>query len=281
MLSIVIPCYNEADNAPTVASDLFPIAATLAERTPVEIIFVNDGSSDDTQSAFEALCQRVKHPKVQARVIAHDRNRGLGAALRTGFGAAKGDVIVSTDSDATYRFTEIPALLDRLTDDVDVVTASPYHPEGGVANVPQYRLVLSKGSSFLYRRLIGKHVHTYTALFRAYRRRVLETTPFSSDGFLAGTEILVNAMLAGYKVAEYPTVLHSRVIGTSKAKLARTIRAHLIFQGRILAAQVGLRRERWVAERPDIAVPALTPAPAAAAASATGRAFAAGRGRTR
>jgi dolichol-phosphate mannosyltransferase len=264
MLSIVIPCYNEADNASQVAHGLFPVAASLGERMPVEIIFVNDGSKDGTKEAFEALCRKEIHPRVSARVLNHERNKGLGAALRTGFGAAKGDVIISTDSDATYRFEEIPALLAVMTDDVDVVTASPYHPLGGVANVPQYRLVLSKGSSFLYRRIIGKHVHTYTALFRAYRRRVLETAPFSSNGFLAGTEILVNAMLAGYKVAEYPTVLHSRVIGTSKAKLLRTIRAHLTFQGRILLKQVGLNREGWVAETPSIASPAMKPLPVAA-----------------
>jgi dolichol-phosphate mannosyltransferase len=257
MLSIVIPCFNEAGNAPTVERDLLPVARQLAAREPVEIVFVDDGSSDDTQAVFEALCARHRDARLQLRVVAHDRNRGLGAALRTGLRAAQGDVLVTTDSDATYRFEEIPRLLEKLTDGVDVVTASPYHPQGAVANVPSHRLVLSRGSSWLYRRLIGRQVHTYTALFRAYRRPVLETARFSSDGFLAGTEILVNAMLAGYTVAEYPTTLHSRVIGTSKAKLLRTIKAHLRFQARLLGVQVGLGSGRWVAERPALAAPAI------------------------
>jgi dolichol-phosphate mannosyltransferase len=259
MISIVIPCHNEADNAPMVESGLLPIAATLATRTPVEIIFVDDGSTDDTRAAYQALGERVTQPDVRAFVVAHDRNRGLGAALATGFQASHGDIIITTDCDGTYRFTEIPGLLACLTDTVDVVTASPYHPDGGVENVPGYRLVLSRGSSWIYRRLVDRKVHTYTALFRVYRRRVLERVLFSSSGFLAGTEILVNAMLAGFRVAEYPAVLHARVMGVSKAKLARTIRAHLSFQASILYAQIGRRNIRWVVERPDLAHLAVLP----------------------
>jgi dolichol-phosphate mannosyltransferase len=179
---------------------------------------------------------------VDARVVIHDRNRGLGAALRSGFGAAGGEIIVTTDSDATYRFEEIPRLLACLTEEVDIVTASPYHPDGAVAGVPRHRLVFSRGASWLYRVLVTPRLHTWTALFRAYRARVIQTTPFRSDGFLAGTEILVNAVLSGYQAAEYPTTLHSRVVGTSKAKLARTVRAHLLFQGQVLAVRLRLIR---------------------------------------
>jgi len=84
-------------------------------------------------------------------------------------------------------------------------------------------------------------VHTYTALLRAYRRRVVDTVPFDSDGFLAGTEILVKGLLMGYAAVEYPTVLHARAFGVSKAKIARTIRAHLWFQARIFLHRLGVR----------------------------------------
>ncbi|MGL4649391.1 MAG: glycosyltransferase family 2 protein, partial [Caldilineaceae bacterium] len=82
-------------------------------------------------------------------------------------------------------------------------------------------------------------VHTYTALFRAYRRDVIQRTPFESDGFLAGTELMVKAMLQGCRVVEFPTVLHARAAGVSKAKLLRTIRAHLAFQGDVLRHRLG------------------------------------------
>ena len=171
----------------------------------------------------------------------HPVNRGLGAAMRTGFGAARGDVIVTTDSDGTYHFGEIPALLSRLSAEIDIVTASPYHPQGGVAGVPAYRLVLSQGSSAIYRLLVSWHVHTYTCLFRAYRRGVVKRVTFASDGFLAGTELLVKAMLAGYRVAEHPAVLHRRAFGESKARLMRTVLAHLRFQGCVVLHRLGLR----------------------------------------
>jgi dolichol-phosphate mannosyltransferase len=110
---------------------------------------------------------------------------------------------------------------------VDIVTASPYHPQGGVENVKPWRLLLSKGASAIYRKLCSCKLYTYTSFMRAYRREVIETVAFKSDGFPAVTELLLRAAQRGYKVAELPMVLKSRVIGVSKMKVARTIRIHL------------------------------------------------------
>lgn len=244
-LSIIIPCHNEADNVDKVAAELFPVAADLARTRAVEIIFVDDGSTDATWDVFHAAFG-PDSPRVPAgltvRFERHPVNRGLGAAIRTGFASARGEVIITTDCDGTYKFSAIPNLLALLTPGVDIVTASPYHPQGGVENVPRYRLILSQGSSLLYRLLLpGRNIHTYTALFRAYRRRVIDAVTFEADGFLAGTELLIKAMLMGYTVAEFPTVLHARVFGTSKAKIIRTIRAHLAFQWRIVQHLLGAR----------------------------------------
>lgn len=248
LLSIVIPCYNEADNVDKLVTEFLPVAQGLVGTAlptgetvkGVEVIFVDDGSKDGTYAALTAALGGVDAPGVAFRFERHEVNRGLGAALRTGFAAAAGEVIVTTDSDGTYRFETIPALLAHLKPGVSIVTASPYAPGGAIANVPGYRIVLSKGSSLLYRLLVDPHIHTYTALFRAYRREVITRIPFESNGFLAGTELMVNAMLAGYKVAEYPTTLYSRAFGASKAKILRTIRAHLAFQGNVLLRRLRL-----------------------------------------
>jgi dolichol-phosphate mannosyltransferase len=242
-LSIVVPCCNEIENVSKLQQELLPVVVELAKTRSTEVVFVDDGSTDGTWEALFAAFGDGQASPVGFKFEKHATNRGLGAALRTGFGAASGEVIVTTDSDGTYRFSEIPALLSLLTPDIDIVTASPYHPLGGVAGVPGYRLVLSRGSSTIYRLLASRQVYTYTALFRAYRRKVIEAVPFASDGFLAGTEILVNGMLMGYKAVEYPAVLHARVGGTSKAKLARTILAHLSFQWRVLLYQLGMVRK--------------------------------------
>jgi dolichol-phosphate mannosyltransferase len=237
-LSIVIPCYNEAENVPKLEREFVPVLAELAQTRSVEVIFVDDGCTDETVAALQKVFGRETRWPV--RIERHGRNRGLGAAIRTGLTAAQGEIVVTTDSDGTYRFTEIPALLALLTPDVDIVTASPYHPQGGVAGVPAYRLILSRGSSLLYRLLVSWRIHTYTALFRAYRRRAIANIQFQSDGFLAGTELLVKAMLSGARTVELPAILYARVHGVSKAKIARTIRAHLGFQWRICLHRLGI-----------------------------------------
>jgi dolichol-phosphate mannosyltransferase len=229
-VSVVIPCFNEAPNVAVLAGELLPVVTELRRDRSVEIVFVDDGSVDGTGDLLESLAAAY----TDARVVRHERNRGLGAALRTGFHHARGSVVVTTDSDATYPFSLIPALLERLDSATDVVTASCYHPHGGVSNVPGYRVFLSRSASLIYRLLVNRDLHTYTCMFRAYRRQVLETVPFASDGFFAVTELLVGAMRSGYVIRELPCTLRVRRYGVSKAKLLRTILSHLRFQAALL-----------------------------------------------
>lgn len=240
-LSIIVPCYNEAENVAKIRDEFFPVIAGLAQTRAVEVIFVDDGSRDDTWDALNAAFANYPAPNVTVRFEKHPVNRGLGAAMRTGFAAARGDLIVTTDSDGTYKFATIPELLACLKPGVDIVTASPYHPAGGVEGVPAWRLFFSRGSSLIYRVIVNWNLNTYTCLYRAYRRPVIERVPFESNGFLAGTELLVNAMLMGYRVAEYPAVLHSRMHGVSKAKITRTILAHLRYQFDVVLRRLRLK----------------------------------------
>lgn len=237
-LTIAIPCFNEAPNVRALDERLSAVLPRLmADWTTLEIVLVDDGSRDDTVQAMQAFAATAR-PGLDVVIRRHEKNAGLGAAIRTGLSAATGDVVVTTDADGTYRFSDIPGLLACLTPGVDLVTASPYHPQGAVENVPSHRLILSRGASLLYRLLVRWRFYTWTALFRAYRRPVIETVPFASDGFLAGTEILVNAMAAGFTAAEFPAVLYARTLGTSKARLLRTIRAHLRFQTSLLVRRL-------------------------------------------
>lgn len=229
-LSIVIPCFNEAENVDVLMSELQPVVAELRRGQSVEVICVDDGSLDGSGDLLETRFAGDS----DLRVVRHERNRGLGAALRTGFQHARGEAVVTTDCDGTYPFTLIPALLDRLGENVDLVTASCYHPAGGVDNVPGYRVVLSRSASLLYRIMVSREIYTYTSMFRAYRRSVLQTVPFESDGYLAVTELLVNAIRMGHRVVELPCTLRVRRYGQSKAKVARIIRSHLRFQWSLL-----------------------------------------------
>jgi len=229
-LSLIIPCFNESDNIAEMREQISGIRPELELRGPFELVLVDDGSSDDTFTQLSVAFADWDN----VTIIQHERNRGLGAALRTGFAHARGEIVVTTDSDGTYPFATIPALLDLLRPGIDIVTASPYHPAGGVDGVPAYRLLFSKGASFMYRVLLDPRLHTYTAMYRAYRREVIERCPTTSDGFLMVTELLVGALLEGYRVAEYPATLRVRRYGQSKARVWQITRSHLRFQAHVL-----------------------------------------------
>ncbi len=239
--SLIIPCCNEAAGLPQLERTLSPVIASLRDRGPIEVILIDDGSTDDTWGGLEDLTARL--PEV--RLLRHPMNYGLGAALRTGFAFARGNIVITTDADGTYPLREIPELLQRLTPGTDVVTASPYHPDGGVDGVPRWRLLFSRCASQCYRMVLGRNgktIHTYTSLFRAYRREILPYIAPDNQGFLSVAEILVRASLAGYTIAEYPTVLRARQYGQSKARVASITMTHLNFLATILLHRVRVRR---------------------------------------
>ncbi|GBD07962.1 Polyprenol monophosphomannose synthase [Candidatus Thermoflexus japonica] len=228
--TLIIPCYNEAEGILPLREALQPVIEQLMADGGVEIIFVDDGSTDGTGALLRAAFADSSF----VRILAHPRNLGLGAALRTGFQAARGEILITTDSDGTYPFAEIPRLLHYLREDVDLVTASPYHPGGGIEGVPPWRQIFSFGASFLYRLILRSPIRTYTALFRAYRRRVVETISIEADGYVAVAEIMARAIRHGFRVAEYPTTLRVRRFGQSKMKILRTILDHLRLMVRLI-----------------------------------------------
>jgi dolichol-phosphate mannosyltransferase len=250
-VSLVIPCCNEADGLPALEAVLPPLIARLADRGTVETILIDDGSTDETWPLLQQLATRV--PDVH--LIRHRTNYGLGAALRTGFSHARGDIVVTTDADGTYPFEEIPDLVSYLKSETAIVTASPYHPNGGVDGVPPWRLFLSKGASQCYRIALHGHMsslHTYTSLFRAYRREVLPYVMPEHEGFLAVAEILVRGTLMGYTIAEYPTVLHARRYGQSKARVFSITLTHLGLLAGLITNRVRVRGTAPMSPTPPI-----------------------------
>jgi len=248
-VSVIIPCYNEVDNIRKLEQELFPVVEELVGARllneimigEVELVFVDDGSRDSTFEVMKSAFASRARENLVLKYEKHEVNRGLGAAIRTGFRASTGDLIVTTDSDGTYKFSTIPLLIASMKNDVDLITASPYHPQGEVVGVPAYRIFLSRGSSLLYRLLLDWNLYTYTALFRGYRREVVEAISFHADDYLAGTELMVKAILKGYIVAEFPATLHRRVFGASKARLLQTIISHLRFQTSLLLHRLRIR----------------------------------------
>ncbi|MBK8151019.1 MAG: DUF3473 domain-containing protein [Acidobacteria bacterium] len=223
-VTVVVPCYNEESSLPYLANTLRSVGAKLndAGYAP-KFLFVDDASTDGTLKKLEELFGG----KENVTVVRHEKNQGVAAGILTGLRTAETEIVCSMDCDCTYDPHELVRMIPLLTEDTDLVTASPYHRDGAVRNVPGWRLFLSKGASWLYRRTLRSKLDTYTSCFRVYRRSAVVDLPVEENGFLGVAEMLGRLDLAGGKIVEYPAVLEVRLFGFSKMKTARTIAGHL------------------------------------------------------
>jgi len=224
-LSIIVPMFNEAENA---ESTLNRVKEALASfRGTYEIIVVNDGSLDNTLDILNGLAEQDR----KLKVVSYSKNVGRGMALRKGFKESSGEIIVSIDADLSYHPNYIIDFVEtlRTEQDIDFVLASPYMPGGGVQNVPALRLYISKLGNKILRFAMPNRIYTSTGIFRAYRKRVLESLELESDGKELHLEILSKALALGYRVKESPAILTSRKKGKSKFKFRKTAISHLVF----------------------------------------------------
>ncbi|HYL05135.1 MAG TPA: glycosyltransferase family 2 protein, partial [Thermoanaerobaculia bacterium] len=232
-VTVVVPCFNEELTLPYLANTLRSVEAALAASYELRFVFVDDGSCDGT---WEAM-QRTFGGRPGHALVRHAVNRGVAAAILTGIRHADTDVVCSIDCDCTYDPHQLRRLIPLLESGVDLVTASPYHAEGRVYNVPAWRLALSKGLSRLYRLVLRHRLATYTSCFRVYRREAVVDLPVRAAGFLGVAEMLGLLDLAGGRIVECPAALEVRLLGRSKMKVGRTMAGHLRLLARLAAAR--------------------------------------------
>src|SRR3989344_8574567 len=207
MISFIFPSYNEADNLKRFPTEVVPVFDALGET--YEILIVDDGSMDDTAAVARGIGGNV-------RLVQHDRNRGLGAAIRTGIKEARGDLVVTMDTDLTFSPSLVPLLLERFhLGDVDVVSGSPKLAGYG-KDIPSYRVLVGKLSTLVYSVIFGRKITAVTPIFRLYRRADLVNLPLQSTGFDVNAEILFYLVRCGKRVVEVPAMLTQRVHGESK-----------------------------------------------------------------
>jgi len=246
--TVVVPCYNEELILPYLANTLRSVEQKLGDRFDLRFVFVDDASADGTWDAL----QRIFGAKANCKLLRHERNRGVAAGVMTGLRAADTEIVCSIDCDCTYDPHELGRMIPLLTDGVDLVTASPYHPDGGVRNVPRWRLSLSKELSALYRLVLHHKLATYTSCFRVYRRSAAAGIALDRGGFLGVAEMLARLDLGGSKIVEFPTTLEVRMLGRSKMKVLRTIVGHLSLLASVVRLRItgGLEPRRLVAVSP-------------------------------
>jgi len=204
-LSMFFPAYNDGG---TIAS-LVILAVQVAGRlTPdFEVIVVNDGSTDATRDIVDDLVRT--YPNVRA--IHHQRNRGYGAALRTGFAAATKPLIAYTDGDAQYDPAELPALWSRLTPESDMVTGYKISRSD-----PWHRIVIGRVYHHTVKLLFRLRVRDVDCDFRLMRREIFDRVKLEKDTGVICLEMMRKIQDAGFRVVEVPVHHYHRLHGRSQ-----------------------------------------------------------------
>jgi glycosyltransferase involved in cell wall biosynthesis len=206
ILSVVIPCYNEARTV----EGLVRRVRELPLQT--EIVIVDDGSTDGTRE----ILNRLKAEGVVDRLVLQPQNRGKGAALRTGFAAATGDVVVVQDADLEYDPAELPGLLQPiLQGKADAVYGSRFL--GGPHRVHLFwHYAGNRGLTFLSNILTDLNLTDMETCYKMVRRDLLVTLPLKCDRFGIEPELTARLAQAGARIYEAPISYHGRTYAEGK-----------------------------------------------------------------
>lgn len=214
--SIVIPCYNEKNAIRETVESIWKVMEEKGVKD-VEIIVVNDGSSDGSEHVLNALASENQSGTFS--VVHHKRNQGYGAALKTGIRRSQSDYICITDADGTYPNERIPDLIDQITSkDLDMVVGARIGPGvdySKIRSIP--KLVLVPWVSFL----CGTDVPDMNSGLRIFKRdRSLDFLKLLPDGFSFTTTITICLLRNRYAV-EFTPISYSKRIGKSHIKPIR------------------------------------------------------------
>jgi glycosyltransferase involved in cell wall biosynthesis len=204
-VSVVVPTLNEARNLPHVFARL--------PKDIFEVILVDGRSTDDTVAVARSLRPDIR--------VVLETNAGKGCALRAGFQAARGDIIVMLDADGSADPQEIPAFVAALTAGADFAKGSRFADGGGSADITRIRRTGNRCLNGLVNLMYGTKYTDLCYGYNAFWTRCLEHVVVDCDGFEVETLINVRVAKAGLTVAEVPSYEHERIHGESNLNAVR------------------------------------------------------------
>jgi glycosyltransferase involved in cell wall biosynthesis len=214
MTSVVIPVHNEAESLPTLLDELERVSERAA-LGPVEYVFVDDGSRDDSW----AIVRRLAGTNPRVRAIRFRRNFGKAAALTAGFQAARGQVVFTLDGDLQDDPAEIPRFLAKLDEGFDVVSGWKQ-----TRHDPWHKVYPSRVFNWMVSTLTGCELHDHNCGFKVYRHEVLDEVGIYGE---LHRFVPVLAHAKGFRVAEIVVRHRARQFGSSKYGVTRFIKGLL------------------------------------------------------
>jgi glycosyltransferase AglD len=209
-LSVVVACYNEEE---VLAKSFAEILEVLEDfGRPYEIVFVDDVSRDRTREILREIV--ATHPSAPIQVILHDVNRGRGATVTDGFRAARGEIVGYLDVDLEVHARYIPSLVRAIEKGAEVATVRRIYAFQ-LHSLDRY--FMSRGYSYLVRKLLGTALHDTETGYKFFRREALLPVldEIHDPGWFWDTEFMIRAERRGLRVAEVPGAYVRRFDKTS------------------------------------------------------------------
>jgi glycosyltransferase involved in cell wall biosynthesis len=213
-LSVFFPCYNEEANVENMVRRAQTVLPEVAEKW--EIIPVNDGSKDRTGEIINRLAQEDPH----VRPVYHEKNKGYGSAVISGYNASQYDLVFFTDGDLQFDLREICLLIEKL-DEGDLILGYRKNRRDS-----WHRKLNAFLWGSLVKMLFGFKVRDVDCAFKMIKRKVVDKVQLSAGGAMVSTELLARANQAGFRFAEVGVTHYPRTAGTQTgAKLSVILRA--------------------------------------------------------
>jgi glycosyltransferase involved in cell wall biosynthesis len=208
LISLVVPVYNEADNIQPFLRD---VGAQV--REPHETLLVYDFPEDSTLPAVAAM----QPPPDHLRLVHNTLGQGVLNALKAGFRASRGDVVVVMMADRSDEPRDVGRMARLVREGADVVAGSRYTRGGRQEGGPLLKRTMSRLAGISLHYLAGLPVRDATNNFRAYSRRVIDQIPIEGEAsFALALELTLKAHWRGWRVAEVPTTWRDRTAGQSR-----------------------------------------------------------------